>query len=186
MLTWWWSNLADTWLHGKAHLQGWGHSSVTDTLEYVTMLRGEYIYIHTVKWIHNTRNTNFLCSIGNISIVMILLVDIISRLHCGQEKNFLFVTSVSGMCCSPSRPKQCGFVQKRSYLPPIIAVSLFENWREPIDGWTTPRKKWSNMVNYGSSFMVERQYLPKDQQEWDGFIWLCYIITNQILLCTDC
>lgn len=42
------------------HLQGWGHSSVTDTLEYVTMLRGEYIYIHTVKLIHNTRNTNFL------------------------------------------------------------------------------------------------------------------------------
>ena len=114
-----------------------------------------YIIIHTVKWIHNTRNTNFLCSIGNISIV---------------------IPSVSGMCCSPSRPKQCGFVQKRSYLPPIIAVSLFENWREPIDGWTTPRKKWSNMANYGSSFMVERQYLPNNQQELELLDSYDYVI----------
>ena len=121
------------------------------------ILRGEYVRVHQVKWICNTRITNTnthththllcLCSIGNTFILMIqwslMVQNIISRLSFVQE------TSCFRHGCV------------RHVLQPFTPQTM----------WLRPRKR---DLEIEENRLIERQHLPNHQQVWEllDSLWL--------------
>ena len=166
MLTWWWSNWQTLDFTGK-HLQGWGHSSVTDTLEYVTMLRGEYIYIHN----HTYSKMN-----PQHKEHKLPLFDW-QHLHSNPEcvRHVLQPFTPQTMWLRP---------KKKLFTPNHCGKFIWELTR--TDWWLNhPSEK---IVKYGQLWIISYGWTSISSKQPTGirivgFIWLRYIIIYQILLC---